>query len=328
MTVTAIHMACGGGGITLGFVHAGVQTALAFDVDPICIETHRRNYPGDPAEVCDICEMQAGDLPVADVWTCGIPCESYSMAGRRLAERDPRDFSPEVARLLREACAAGVAPDYVFLENVPPYAGSVNAQVIRESLAGYAVLEAIFCYADYGVAQKRRRWHLIAARVPPVPIPEPTHSEQPTLFGQQPWLRFGAIRDGYGIGPMSATALRGIFRRLANNAARYGNAYQPTIVTDDDLLPTVMTNWNRGVSRSQVVLIYEEGRLRRVSLLEGRRAQGFPDSYLFAGTQEQQWGQIGRAVAPPFAAAAARAIVGSYSDSITSRQVPSELTNR
>ena len=306
---TAIHLACGGGGTTLGFEQAGIHTALAFDVDPVVIETHQVNFPGVPVEVLDIRAVQAADLPAADVWTCGIPCAPYSIAGRRLAEADPRDISFEVARLLREAREGGAAPRYIFLENVPLFGKSAGAAAIRGALDGYAIFEAVLFHANFGVSQARRRWHIVAGVTPPPPVPEPTHAEHPTLFGQQPWVRFGAIRDGAGVGPVSARALRGLFRRAIHNAAKYGNAFRPAIVTDEDLLPTVLASWSKGFGRSQVVLVYEGGRLRRVSLLEARRAQGFADDYVFAGTVAQRWGQIGRAVAPPVARAVAEAIL-------------------
>lgn len=309
--LTAIHLACGGGGVTLGFVQAGVRTALAFDVDPVCIETHRANFPGDPVEVHDIRDVRASGLPAADVWTCGIPCEPYSVAGRKLAERDPRDISREVMRLIREAGDACQLPHYIFLENVPPFATSAGATAIREALTDYAIFEAILCHADYGIPQKRKRWHVVASLSSPAPIVEPTHCEfGPDLFGRQPWVRFETIRDGMGVKPVSARMLRGIFRRLINNAVRYGNAFQPAIVTKDDLLPTIMSSDYKGAGRSQGLLIYEDdGRLRPVSFVEARRGQGFPDDYTFAGTVEQRWGQVGRAVAPPVARAVANAIV-------------------
>jgi site-specific DNA-cytosine methylase len=118
-----------------------------------------------------------------------------------------------------------------------------------------------------------------------------------------------AIRDGAGVKPVSIPALRGIFRRVVQNAARYGNAFGPTIIGDDDVLPTVMSSGYKSASRSQVVLIYEEGRLRAMSFAEARRGQGFPDSFIFRGNEEQRWRQVGQAVPPPFAAAVAGAML-------------------
>jgi DNA (cytosine-5)-methyltransferase 1 len=307
--MNAIHIACGAGGITLGFERVGISTALAFDIQPVVVETHRANFLNAPCQVQDIRETHAGDLPAADVWTCGIPCEPYSIAGKRLCESDSRDIAFEVARLIKEALAIGQPPRYVFLENVPLFASSNGAQAIRQALSGYAILEAIFLYADYGVPQKRRRWHIIASLAGSAPIPNPTHSEYPSLFGQQPWVTFETIRDSTGAEYISGKALRYIFNRIHNNAIIYGNSFKPFVVTDDYLLPTIVASLWKGQWRSHIVMVEDYGgRFRTLSLIEGRRAQGFPDDFILCGSSREQWEQVGRAVAVPFAQAVALSI--------------------
>jgi DNA (cytosine-5)-methyltransferase 1 len=312
MAMRAIHLCCGGGGTTLGFEQASLETAFAFDVDPVAIETHKANFPSVPAKVCNIRGITARELPYSDVWTCGIPCEPFSNAGRRLGSADVRDISAEVARLIKEA-DRGKRPQFIFLENVPPYRGSTSAEVIRRALqdTGYIFNEAIFCHADYGVPQRRLRWHLIAKRHEwSIPWPEPTHCKGgPDLFGLRSWIHFGAIRDGTGVEPVSAKAIRFMLRHVARNAAKYGNAYMPAIIDDDSMLPTVMSGDWRGAGRAQVRLVYEAGVLRPLSFLEAKRGQGFPDSFVFMGNRKQQWQLVGQAVPPPFAAAVARAIL-------------------
>jgi DNA (cytosine-5)-methyltransferase 1 len=309
--VKAVHLCCGAGGITLGFERAGIATAYAFDVEPVVVETHRANFPGAPCQLRDIREIHAGDLPPAGVWTCGIPCEPFSRAGRQLGSADPRDISLELARLINEAEGIGELPTFIFLENVPPYQDSKGAEAIRQELqtVGYAFREAVFCHADYGVPQKRLRWHLIAARGRSIPRPEPTHCEGgPDLFGLLPWIRFGAIRDGAGVAPVTAKELRFAFRHVVRTTIKHGNAFVPIIIDDDSVLPTVMSGDWRGAGRAQVRLVYESGTLRPLSFIEARRGQGFPDEFIFLGTVQQRWKSVGQAVPPPFAGAVARAI--------------------
>jgi|GEM_PF-1908042 len=309
--LTALHAACGAGGITAGFEHAGIRTAFAFDLNPIVINTHRANFPDAPAEVRDLWTITANDLPVADVFTCGIPCEAYSIAGQRKGLLDERDISPAVARLLHE-----LRPPYVFLENVPPFQFSPAAAMIRDALVGYRIAEAVFRHADYGVCQKRERWHLIAARDVPAPLPTATHSEY-LGFVTRPWIRFREIRDPHpDTNYLSARAWRGIIRRqskaemrqLDSENSAYAKCY---IVDDDDLMPTVLASWFKGASRNQATVIFDDGRFRAPTLLEVRRAQGFPDGFNFRGNQREIYEQIGRAVPPPFAAAVAQAIIES-----------------
>lgn len=317
--MNAIHLCCGAGGTTLGFERAGIKTAWAFDFAPTPVETHRVNFPEASCEVVDIRELTAWDIPAADVWTCGIPCEAYSIAGHRREEEDDRDISVELVRLIREAGEHGNAPQFVFLENVPPFAQSAAAGWIRDVLQsrGYQVADHIYHHADWGIPQKRRRWHLIANRNGPAPEIIPTHSEHPTLFGTSSWLTFGDIREETPEKPqyMSANALRGIIRRQRSkleHALENGHSpYSTMVVCDDtDLLPTILASWgNGGVSRNQVCLIFDDYQFRMPTLLEVARAQGFPDDFVFCGTKKERWQQIGRAVPPPFAEAAARAMI-------------------
>jgi len=311
----AVQICCGAGGSTLGFERAGIENVYAFDFDPVMVEIHQVNFPKVPCVVKDIREMAAGDLPEADIWLCGIPCEPFSCAGLELGHADRRDISFEVVRLLRGI--QGEWPRYVVLENVPPFEHTPAAAAIRTALIDARFchgIEAVFLYADYGVCQMRRRWHIIAARQGPTPVPTPTHSELPDLFRRLPWIRFGEIRDQGATGYASARALKGVFRRVIRYAVLYGDAYSPQVVGDDDLLPTVMSVWRAHINGT-TPLIYSDGRLRPPTLLEAQRAQGFPDDFQVTRTQVEQWKAIGQAIAPPFAEAVGRAILSSDKES-------------
>jgi DNA (cytosine-5)-methyltransferase 1 len=62
------------------------------------------------------------------------------------------------------------------------------------------------------------------------------------------------------------------------------------------------------------MLSLDEGKLRRVSFCECRRAQSFPDNYIFYGTQAQRYHQVGDAVPPLLAKAIAEAIKAKESE--------------
>jgi len=219
----AIHLCCGAGGTTWGFEQAGIESVFAFDLDETSVAAHRANFLHVLVVRADFRALPAADLPPAEVWTCGLPCEPFSRSGLRLGADDPRDLSVPLARLIGKTTNL---PRYIFLENLPPYAQTTSAALVRTALEarGYRWHEAVYNHADYGVPQRRRRWHLIAGREGVSPLPQPTHAERANLFGRQAWIRFGAIRDGTGATPLSARALRGTFRRVINNAAKYGNA--------------------------------------------------------------------------------------------------------
>lgn len=309
--MNAIHLCCGAGGITLGFEQVGIKTAYAFDVNQVAVETHRENFPDAPCEVRDIRAIHAGDLPQADIWTCGIPCEPFSISGNMLGHDDERDLSFEIVRLLSESREMDRMPRFVFLENVPPYATTVGVAAIKAQLVGFAIIEAIFCHADYGAPTTRRRWHLIASQKSPAPCPKQTHTKNPDLFGHLPWIRFGHIRERNVEKYATSHTLNMWLRRIVKRSSAARGGFLPTIYDDNDVAPTMLTSTYKSFGQKQMALVYDDGRLRGFTELEARRAQGFPDCYIFCGNQEQRWAQIGRAVPPPFAAAMARAILES-----------------
>lgn len=321
--MNAIHLCCGTGGTTHGFEAAGIETAYAFDSNPIVVETHQANFPDSPCQVKDIRTTHATELPVANVWTCGIPCAPYSMAGARLQDKDPRDISPELRRLITEAI---YPPQYIFLENVPPYINSSARNHLLETLSqcSYHYHDAIYTHADFGVPQTRKRWHLIASLRGPVPNPEPTHSSAPTFFMLKPWVTFGQIREHnpQRIQCLSPTALRGLLRRqrrktnvaIERNTGAY-NVIQ--VVTDDTIMPTVTAAGYKGLARNQTIAIGCESSVngsriyyfRAPTQAEIMRAQTFPPDFQFPCNKRQRYEMIGRAVPPLFAKAVALAIL-------------------
>ena len=54
--------------------------------------------------------------------------------------------------------------------------------------------------------------------------------------------------------------------------------------------------------------------LRRITVSEAARLQGFPDGYEFIGSQCHKFKQIGNSVPPPFAYRIAKAVVASMCD--------------
>ena len=310
--------------MTLGLENAGVKTVWAFDLDSAAIVTHENNFPHVPTSIRDIRKTKIDDFPPADLWACGVPCGPFSQAGKRLEEKDERDISSDLARLLEMSAGMPNGPRYVFLENVALYAKSAGANLVRRALrrAGFrSIFEDVFTYADFGICQTRRRWHLFASKVLPAIFPIPTHSKEGGDVGglivHSPWVSFGHIRERFVDKPryLSAHALRGVLRRQKSKALSAGlkgdkSSYNVLyIVDDDDLMPTVLSSWSKGLSRNQAVVVFDDYRYRMPTMRETTRAQGFPDNFGFCGTLETRYQHIGQAVPPPFAFAAGLAFV-------------------
>lgn len=65
----------------------------------------------------DICKLHAGDIPRADIWCFGSPCQSFSMAGNREGLNGVSGLIGEIFRLLNETKEED-RPRYLISENV------------------------------------------------------------------------------------------------------------------------------------------------------------------------------------------------------------------
>ena len=108
-------------------------------------------------------------LGVVDILTAGLPCQPYSLAGKREGNSDHRVFGdgagplPKRSRIISEC-----RPSLVFLENVPAWVrsggGFDNSETNFAGL-GYEILEPLFLSAgDVGASHERERVFILATR--------------------------------------------------------------------------------------------------------------------------------------------------------------------
>lgn len=272
----AIDMFCGAGGSTLGAKMAGVNVVHAYDLNSISLDSYQANHPGVSVHQQDILQTEASDLPKGcDIIMGSTPCESFSLLNMHGRCND-MDLTRHFMKIVTE-----YRPKFWVLENVPQIAKYLKGIPYR-----------LLCAANYGVPQKRMR--CMAGNYPE---PIQTHAENP-CGGLLPWVKFGSIKDSnwrnYGI--LSKKAISGAYRRVHEMGMR-GNAFHVQFIDEEDVLFTVTSSESHGV-RAGSQIVYDKGRLRRLTFLECRRAQSFPDGYIFRGDTEQKYKQVGQAVPP------------------------------
>ncbi|HEX2253397.1 MAG TPA: DNA cytosine methyltransferase [Thermoanaerobaculia bacterium] len=174
--IRVLELYCGIGGVAAalgmhrpgGAEHDGADSGAAeivaaVDLDRTALAVYAANFPG-PTVPRNLDRAAAGDLAVhrADLWTMSPPCQPYTRRGLRRDLEDPRaaSFVALVAAL------DAVRPPYLFLENVPGFAGSRAHALLRETLdrAGYEVGERLLCPSELGSPNRRRRFYLVASR--------------------------------------------------------------------------------------------------------------------------------------------------------------------
>jgi DNA (cytosine-5)-methyltransferase 1 len=192
----AISLYTGVGGIDFGLEAAGIQTAVAVEMNAACCRTLRLNRKWPVIE--DTIESVSSDTILktadlrkreADLLVGGPPCQPFSKSGYwvngdsgRL--KDPRSNTlREYLRVLQDTL-----PRVFLLENVSGLAFSGKSEglallldgikrINSESKVKYSVKCRVINAADYGVPQTRERVFLIGARDgTEFEFPTPTHS--------------------------------------------------------------------------------------------------------------------------------------------------------
>jgi DNA (cytosine-5)-methyltransferase 1 len=185
----AMSLFSGAGGFSLGFRMAGFRIVLALDSDKYCARTYTHNFPDAKFILKDIQKTSVKELKEAlggnkpDIIIAGVPCQGFSVAGRRMID-DPRNvLYKDYVRIV-----AGIRPKWISMENVVGLLSmkTVNGTLVSDEIVedfhrigfrvGYKVLNA----ADYGVPQLRHRVLFIGNRVKErITFPAATHSSTP-----------------------------------------------------------------------------------------------------------------------------------------------------
>lgn len=192
----------GAGGLDLGFEAAGLETAVAVELDPEAVATLRHNR-GWPVLDRDIHTISSRELletaglaeGEADALIGGPPCQPFSKSGYwasgdTLRLGDPRSGTlGAYLRVLRDTL-----PKTFLLENVPglAYRGKTEGLALiartietinRDRGVSYTLNTAKLNAADFGVPQIRERVFVIGARDgAEFTFPEPTHARPATAW--------------------------------------------------------------------------------------------------------------------------------------------------
>ena len=116
MELTFVDLFAGVGMARIGMEQAGFKCVYTCEFD----KHKRKEYEiihGNIPEGCDIRDVRAADIPRADVWFFGAPCQDFSIAGlRKGLGGDRSSLISEVFRLIKEK--GKDKPTWLVYENV------------------------------------------------------------------------------------------------------------------------------------------------------------------------------------------------------------------
>ena len=165
-SVVGIELFSGCGGLSTGFLDAGLHVAAGFEWEARAVDVYNYNhaYRGSMGVRYDLSEAKAQDLlDVADVKRIdfligGPPCQPFSIAGKRKGTKDERaSLLHDYVRLVHE-----LNPEAFLLENVPNLASIDNGDILKRveqrlRRLGYGIRYEVVKAADFGVPQMRKR---------------------------------------------------------------------------------------------------------------------------------------------------------------------------
>jgi DNA (cytosine-5)-methyltransferase 1 len=305
-----IEVCAGCGGFSSGFLNAGFDALLLNELDKTCCATLQTNHKD---VVINNASMKELDLSIfkgkVDVLLGGVPCQSFSQAGRRKGIEDSRgslilDFN----RLVKDC-----EPRMFVIENVKGLTTFENGKLLHSliSLFGnngqYKIYYKVLNAKDFEVPQKRERVFIVGVHSsisqefhfptcgnhPDVRLKDVLHDVPPSIGVQYPewkrkilelvpaggcWVDLPIdIQQSYmgENGLKSTGGKRGVARRLDMNE------YCLTLTTSP---------YQKQTERCHPL------ETRPLTIREYARIQTFPDTYLFCGSVLQQYKQIGNAV--------------------------------
>ena len=275
----------------------------------------------------------------------GPPCQGYSMKGKKLGLKDPRNF------LFREYLdlVEVLQPDVFVIENVKGLLLSANGWFKDEIIQtieklGYYVNVDVLNAADFGVPQSRERAIFICSKQMPISLPKPTVSKRTTVRDAIEDLAYlnsgeGAYEQEYITEAKSLYQVQSrkgsdkLYNHKASNhkqvaidklklippeqgkeclpAELHGNQKFRTTwgrLKWDEVSPTIDTRFDASSNGTNNHPFLH----RAITPREAARIQSFDDKFVFEGSKVYIRKQIGNAVPPLLAKAIADQIAEGF----------------
>lgn len=297
MTI-AVDLFAGAGGWTLAASRAGCRVVWAANHNETAVAVHRRNHPHVEHACQDLQQADFRRVPRMDLLLGAPACQGHSRGatrggtGRRgSAPKHDADRSTAWAVI---TCLEVHRPPVALIENVPEFRRWILYRSWCEALRalGYSVGEHVVDAADLGVPQHRRRLFLVLTRS--------RHALRLQL-PRRDLVPFAIMLDEGATGwtPVSSKT-PAIRARVAAGRARLGAvdflSQHTTGHRGRALDCPIGTITAAGCSHWQLV---RGDDMRPLSLLELRRAMGFPDDYHLPDGVAVSTRLLGNAVPPP-----------------------------
>lgn len=228
------------------------------EIDPFCSSLLKQKYPG-VTNHGDISKIKASSF--VDLVVGGTPCQSFSVQGQRAGMDDPRgQLVQQFIRLVRD-----IGPRWFIWENVPGVVSIDGGVAFKDFIhafvqLGYCVAWRVLDLQYFGRPQRRRRviavGHLGDWRAPGAVLFE--HASNAPDNGA-----FETVQERRSRRAVS-TDEKLIYGWTGDETPKFGISCIPTL---------------RASQGGEGVGILTAGKMRKLTIVEWERLQGFPDNY-------------------------------------------------
>lgn len=307
-TLNVIDLFCGCGGMSKGLTDAGLNVIAGIDIWDKAVESYNKNYHHKAycADLTELTpekfnEMYNKENKSVDILVGGPPCQSFSIAGKR-DKNDPRNalFMEYVKYLDYFKPKAFIMENVIGMLSKKTESGENVIDIIMEQLnRNYNCIINKLYASDFEVPQNRRRTIIIGIRKDLNIIPKEPEPIIKSVLDRIPVKNILIPKEDVDKKYyLSERALAGIRNKKTVNKEK-GFGFGAQILNFDKPSYTIPARyWKDGYD---ALVKYNDNEIRRLTILELKRIQSFPDDYVIDGSNKDIIMQIGNAVACKFA---------------------------
>lgn len=323
---TFIDLFSGIGGMRIAMENLGGKCVFSSEIDKFAVQTYEHNFDEHPFG--DIKDLQEKKVPEHDVLLAGFPCQSFSIAGNRGGFEDTRGtLFFEAARIINEK-----RPSAFLLENVKGLQNHDRGKTLetilntlRNDLDYYVPEPQVLNSRYFNVPQNRERIFIVGFRKD-LKINKFEYPKE----RKETDLSFGDVMEKEVVSTkyyLSNTYLDTL-RKHKKRHEKKGNGFGYEIIPHDGIANAIIVG---GMGRERNLVIdhritdytpvtnikgeVNREDIRRMTPIEWKRLQGFPENFEFPVSDTQAYKQLGNSVTVPVVQSIGEKIIQCIEDS-------------